>query len=735
MSLSHRRPATARPVSVARDAQSLAPPPPARDETIETVGRHQRLRATVAVGGRLGLSLQHSPATIDIIQRSVMLERGYTHAEDAADSAPGVSSGGSPGNPAQLLMRGFTGDQILMLRDGIYYGPTTTVNRPQNTFNLESLQIIKGPSSVIYGQGAVGGTVDMTTRDPALDAAHANALVSYGSFNTWNAGIGGSLPLTKTLAIRADFSRTSSDGYVKGADPHSNDLTVALLWKPSNTFTARLGMDYLTDQLSTYYGTPLVPTAQTGPPAHGLLQSTQGLGVARASLWRYYNVRDPRAASTNATPTLRLSWQPRSDMAFTNKSYFVYAKRRWDNAEAYTYIGGPGSADASGNPIAPGRIGRDRFYVYQNQHQVGDTLYGQFDQHLGSIRNRVVVGGDAYYIRFIRNRGFPDASYADSVSLVSPEGGALGAFSGELPYRKSPTTLRDAAVFFEDVLTFHDNLRLVSGYRYDWLYLDRQNYAQNGAFLPGSSFTGHYNPSNFRIGPVWDLAPNLSLYGTFTTAEDPPGSSLFLANRGQFTRLARTRQGEIGLKGSFWQDRVTTTLALYDIRRSHILVATGPDTVAQGGAQVSRGIELQSDLTPMHNFRISGNVAYTYSRYRNFFPYAGVNASNNQVPDVPSVTTNLWGTWSHVAGLPADLGAGLRYVSQRKGDYANTLTLDRYALANVFAAWHFQKHVTVYGRIDNLANKHYIQWADVSYPSEVLLGAPRSFSISVQAGF
>lgn len=125
----------------------------------------------------------------------------------------------------------------------------------------------------------------------------------------------------------------------------------------------------------------------------------------------------------------------------------------------------------------------------------------------------------------------------------------------------------------------------------------------------------------------------------------------------------------------------------------------------------------------------------TYSRYGSFHPSAALNASGNQVPNVPAVTANLWGIWSRVADLPLDLGAGLRYVSARKGDYANTLSLKDYALVNVFAGWHAYKGVTVYGRIDNIGNKHFVQWADTSYPGQILLGAPRSFSISVQAGF
>ncbi|QEH97081.1 TonB-dependent receptor [Gluconobacter thailandicus] len=707
----------------------------AREEHITAHGRLQSLKDTAVIGGRLGLTVQHNPATINVIQRSLMEQRGYAHAEEAADSAPGVSSGGSPGSPAQMMMRGFSGNQVLILRDGIYYGPTTMVNRPLNSFNLESVQVLKGPSSVLYGQGAVGGTVDMRTRDPAFDAPHANALVSYGSFNTWNAGVGGSIPINDTLAIRSDFSRTSSDGYVAGADPHSNDFTTTLLWHPSSKFTARLGVDYLTDRLSTYYGTPLVPLSQMQDRVGGLLSSSKGLGISRSSLWRYYNAKDAKAGSVNVTPTLHLTWQPTVSTAFHNKTYAVYANRSWNNAESYSYISTQGQTDASGNAIAPGRVGRDRFYVYMNQHQVGDTLDGQFDFRVFGMKNRLVVGGDAYYVRLIRNRGFPSSDYADSVSLADPERTSTGSFTGEYPYTKSPTTMVDAGIFMEDVLTIRDNLRVVGGFRYDWLKLDRQNYRQNGTFNAGTSFKGTYHPANFRIGPVYDLTDNISLYGVYTTAEDPPGSNIFLVNKGQFSQLSRSRQGEIGAKGSFWKGHLTSTLSLYDIRRTRVLVATGVDTVATAGVQKSRGVEWQGDLMLGKHWNLSGNVAYTWSRYGSFYPSATVNASGNEVPNVPAVTANLWGVWSRIADLPVDLGAGMRYVSARKGDYANTLSLKDYALVNLFAAWHAYRGVTVYGRIDNVGNKHFIQWADTSYPSEVMLGAPRSFSISLQAGF
>ncbi|NVN02276.1 MULTISPECIES: TonB-dependent receptor [Asaia] len=715
--------------------QAVAQDQGANDEYITAHGQSTGLNARPAIGGRLGLSLQHNPASIAVIDQKIISQRGYAQAEQAADFAPGVTSGGSPGNPAQLMMRGFSGNQILILRDGFYFGPTTMVNRPLNTFNLEAVEVLKGPSSVLYGQGAVGGTVDMRTRSPDPDHAHLDTLVSYGSFNTWNAGIGGSIPLSPTLAIRSDFSRTSSDGYVKGADPHSNDWTTTLLWHPSHNFSARLGMDYLTDELSTYYGAPLVSGSAVQDAAGGLLHSSSGLVVSKASLWRNYNVANPRASSVNATPTLHLNWILNDRLTLHDKAYFSYAKRRWDNAETYSYIGSEGAVDASNAPIEPGRIGRDRFYVYQNQHQVGDTIDARFDSSFFGLKNRLVIGGDAYYLRFIRNRGFPDASYADSVSLTDPEGGALGNFAGEYPYRKSPTTLIDAGLFLEDTLSLTRTLRLIGGFRYDWLSLDRQNYNQNGQFNAATSFKGHYNPANFRIGPVYDILPNVSLYGVYTTAEDPPGSNLFLANKGQFSRLSHSRQGEIGVKASALSGRLVTTLSLFDIRRTRVLVQTGQDSVSTAGSQHSRGVEGQADWRLDRHWSLSGNVAYTDAHYGTFYPDAATDASGNQVPNVPAVTANLWAVWSSALDLPVDLGAGMRYVSARKGDFANTLSLKDYALVNVFAGWHIRRGFTLYGRIDNLANKHFVQWADTSYPSEVLIGAPRSFSISMQAGF
>lgn len=87
-------------------------------------------------------------------------------------------------------------------------------------------------------------------------------------------------------------------------------------------------IDYLTDQLPTYYGTPLVNVVQTGHEVEGLLHSSKGVGIIKGSLYKYYNVSDPPASSQNVTPTLHVDWQMEPEISLHDRAYFYYSKRR-----------------------------------------------------------------------------------------------------------------------------------------------------------------------------------------------------------------------------------------------------------------------------------------------------------------------------------------------------------------------------------------------------------------------
>jgi iron complex outermembrane receptor protein len=684
-------------------------------------------------GSRLGLTARETPASIDTIDAATMLQRGYAHIEDAADSLPGVTSGGSPGDPVGFSVRGFTVNEVTMLRDGVYQGPASMVNRPGNSYNLQSVELLQGPASVLYGQGAVGGALNVVTRQPVFGPTTYDGLFSYGSFNTANAWVGMNTQLSDKVAVRIDLSRTSSSGYVHNDDPDSLNLTASLLWKVTDTVTLRLGLDVLHDDLPSYYGTPLVPAADAVSPLNGVVRSSKGLTIDAATQFTNFNVSDSVRQSTTVSPSATLTWTPSDNIVVTNRAYLFYAERRWQNAETYTFLpAGSGAVNAAGAPIAANQVGRDRFYVYHQQHQVGDTLDATVTGRLLGLDNKYTVGIDASYLQFIRDSGFPDATFADSVNPINVDQGLFGSFPGEFPERHSPTHITDIAGFFEDVLSLTPRLKLVTGLRYEWYDLIRDNFNSDGTFNAATSFRSTYHPTNYRAGLVYDVLPALTLYGQYVTAQDPPGSNVFLANAGQINGLSGSQQEEIGAKSVFLQGRAEATLALYNIQRSNILVTTSDNTVANVGTQRSYGVELSNAVQITPQWRVNANATYTHSRYGTFIdPTTGLNASGNEPPDVPTYTAGFWSLYSDAFGVPVDLGGSVRYVGTRAGDYANTLKLDGYTLVDLSATYHVKPGMELAARVSNLFNKTYAQWADVNYPSEVILGEPRSVTVSL----
>ncbi|OBS52990.1 TonB-dependent receptor [Methylosinus sp. 3S-1] len=666
-----------------------------------------------------------------------MRERGFDQAQDAVAAFPGVIVGTNPISPTSYSMRGFTGNAITVLRDGVYLGPANFINRPANSFNVESVEVLKGPASLLHGQGAIGGVVDIRTKEPSFGPTRFDAFVNGGSFGTVNWGLGGGAQISDDIAARLDVSRSRSSGFVKNAPSDSLNVTTSVLWKPTETFSAKFGFDFLTDNMSPYYGTPMVPAASARSPMTGVISSSTGLTLDRDMRFNNYNVSDALLSSTQILPTAHVVYKPTNEVTFTDDAYYFHADRKWQNAETYTFQGaGNGKVDAYGNAIPAGSFSRDRFYVYHDQHKIGNTLTMTVDRPILGFDNKFLLGSDVNSTHFVRDRGFPSAAIADFVDAWNPSQGAWGVYPGEWPIRRSPTRIDDYAGLFEDVLTLRPDLKLVTGARYEFQRLDRVNYNQNGTFAASSSFRRNYHPFNFRVGAIYDVTNDLSLYGQYSTAKDPIGSAIYVVNAAQNFDLSSSRQYEVGAKASFQDGKGEATLALYEIHRSNILSQMTQNTASNVGSQMSRGVEFAASFLITPQWKASINAAYTYARYGFFYdPSTLVLASGNRPPNVPAWTANLWTSYSNIADLPLDAGFGLRFVDSRAGNNANTLFLESYLLADIGLTYHLTEGVDAMFRVNNLFDRTYVNWAEISYPTEVILGAPRSATFGVAMKF
>ena len=666
-------------------------------------------------GSRLGLSIQELPATLDVISSDEMLGRGFASVEEAADSQPGVVSGGSPGDLEQFSMRGFTGDEITELRNGLYIGPEDMVGRPENTFNVASVEILQGPASVLFGLGAVGGAVNVVDKGPSFGPTSMEALVADGSFGSTELGIGGNTHVGD-LAFRLDASRTSTDGYVQNSPAYSNELTGSMTWRINDRLSLQFSMDYMQDRPSGYFGTPLVPISFATDPLKGVLSSAT-VAIDKPMEFVNYNVANAHIGSTQVWPHIFLSWHPTDNISVENYVYYLRANRDWYDAETYTF-----DTDEPGYVGIP-RIDRDRFFVIHHQNMIGDQGSVTLSDSIFGHANKVVVGYEYSHLEFYRTAGGPPD---DNVDPFVPDQGIFNTlYPTPLASSSSESVWNDYSAFFEDVFDITKELRLVTGGHYDQMQL---SYLDFGG---GGGYNQTYITGSERIGLVYNVNPYLTPYIAYSTANDPPNGEIFESSPEIFPS-SHAWQVEGGVKGGSPSGNLDFTAAVYRIQRDNILTQTGLESFTNVGGQASKGGEFSTDFKLTPNWTVSMNGSYTDSKFSSYVdPDTGVDDTGNQPADVPKWTANAWTSYQNVGGVPLELGGGVRYIGKRWGDEANTLLLEDYTLVNLYASYHVTPGILVTARVNNALNKEYAQWADIYYPTQVLLGPPRYFEVSL----
>jgi iron complex outermembrane receptor protein len=710
-------------------------------DSVTVVGRtvgDLGLNGTPTTASRLGLRALDVPASIDVLDSRVMDARGYQKVSDVVGRMAGVVSGEHPTAPSSFTMRGFTASQVATLRDGIWLGPSTMVMRPQNTFNLERIELLRGPSSVVNGQGSVAGAINAVTKSAEPTAAtRGNALLSYGQFNTYHAAAGVTGPVTDTLWYRADVSRSGSDGYVERMNSGSTNVTASLLWRPTPRLRVRVSGDYLDDDLAKYFGTPLVPQSAAVDPLD-VLRTTTGETIDGRTRFVNYNVDDGIARADQTLLRADLAWDPADGVTLTNVAYGFDAERRWQNAEGYVYC--TAVVDVC---RAVGQVQRyyGYFVISHDQRLYGDRVTLNVNRPIGGRTNSAVVGAEYSTLDFERTRGFRRQAPlvpGDAVDLLNPVPGRYGP----LELRGiSPTTIDTWGVFVEDSMAVTGRLRLTGALRVDGLDLNRQNLSPTRIPEAGG-FARDFTWWSWRAGTVATLAPGLVAYGQFSNAKDPVSSNIFLVNANQNFDLTGTTQWEAGMKADLQNGRTQLTAAYFDIRRDDVLDRFALDSVTNIGGIGSRGVELTAAVQLDAHARIGANVGYTDAAFRasaNFDRLAG-----NRAPNVPKGTANLWASYQDIAGLPLEIGGSARYVGERFANNANLIAMKAYGVADLYAAW-TRGRLRVTARVDNVTDSVYAAWADPFYVSQadpsflyanqLMLGAPRTASVQLQIGF
>ena len=660
------------------------------------------LRTPSRSASRLGLTPLETPASLDIISGETARLRGQTTVLEAvSQNGTGITAYGSPGfGLGAFTSRGFAGqNSIQTLFDGtrLYVG-ANTFTFPFDTWNVERIEVLRGPASVLYGDGAIGGVVNVVSKKPLFTPLNV-ARVGLGEDGVARAAIDTTGPVGESLAYRLNVSGNRAGGWLTPEGDFRNlAVSGALTLQATPDLAVTLSHDLGYQEPTRYWGTPLVNGR-----------------VPDLIRFNNYNVRDSKIAFTDNWTQLRTEWTPTADLTVRNTAYRLQSRRHWRDVEQYRFNPATGLVDRS-----------DYLEIYHQQEQIGNRFDATVRGSLFGLAHQFSAGFDVNHITFRHTNNF-FFEKSDSVPLTGYDPGFFPAEGRATPAYATSTS--QASVFAEDRLFLTERLSLLTGVRFDAPRLYRED------LRTGASFERSFRALGYRFALLYEPTPDTSLYASYATATDPVNSLITLSQSLAGFELSTGRQVEVGAKGLAFGGAVEWTLAGYRIVKDNLISAVpGQPTVStQVGQQSSLGAEAALSWLPAPGWRIDANLALLHAQYDDFSQNVGgvaVSYAGNQPVNVPEQVANLWVNWAFARDWEGRIG--LQHVGEVFSDFGNTARRPAHTLVNLGLDHQVTAASRLSLRVFNLFDKTYaIDGSAVNGVGTAwLLGRPRSFEVA-----
>ncbi|NJN30680.1 MAG: TonB-dependent siderophore receptor [Synechococcales cyanobacterium RM1_1_8] len=669
---------------------------------------------TATAGTRTDTPLEDVPQSIQVIPKRILEEQGAATLGESLRNVSGATTGdiAAERGATSLILRGFESNNIL--RNGLR-DQTTRFNA--GSTNIERIEVLKGPASVLFGAGDLGGTVSIVTEEP-LDEPQYEFELSADQYGSYRPSIDFTGPLTNdgALSYRLNASYENKERFQDFSETETYFFSPVIKVLETDRTNLILELEYLKERFeggSTEL--PAVGTVISSP--FGKVDIDENLG-------------EPSLEEGEATQ-IRIGYRLSHELG---NNWLI------KNELLASFQNSPNSVG-----VTPTRLlddGRTLQRVYTdnpssfNNYTFNTSLLGQL--FTGDVEHKLLIGleraveksEDLIEFRSIRS----------NIDIFDPEYGPDSLFPS-LDSPLTPFILQDAdsevkswGFYLQDQISFSDQFILVLGGRLDIVDQDFQDVANPSFPTDFESQDSVFSP---RIGLVYKPWPNLSLYGGYSKSFIPtlgqecdraddgscqvdPSTGAELG--GSVLGPERGQQFEVGAKASLFDERLSATLSYYRLVRNDFKT-NDPNSIrnfqTQIGEQVSQGVELDlvGELAP--GWQLIGSYAYTDATVTK----DDVVDEGNRLPNVPIHAASLWTTYTLQAGELRGLGLGLgmNYEGEREGVLDNSFDLPGYTRWDA-ALFYERDRFRAQLNFNNIFNKRYFQGArnDV----RVIPGAP-----------
>lgn len=638
------------------------------------------------------------PQSVEVVTRKVIEDQRGVRVEQALRNVSGISLGdvGQSGIAADVAYcRGFPCGYF---KNFLRNEDQNQVLTYRDIANIQRLEVLKGPASVLYGRSEPGGIVNIITKQPLADR-YASIDQIIGSYNYYRTmmDVTGPLNESKTLRFRLNGAYENTESFRDIVRGQRYFVAPVFTWIAGDRTTITIDGEYIRDRRTPDSGIPAI-----------------GTGLAQVPNSRFLGEPFDTMAFEEGRAGLTVEHR------FSN-DWRIESRFRADRSTATAYRTVPLAVLPDNQSVA--RFFFDQLAPISSYYWRNDVI-GKF--LTGSIGHELLTGVEV---------GRQYASYDqaavpfDTFNFINPVYGQTpGPTLGLTPFSHSFANALGGYV--QDQISVFENLHFLLGARGDYFY-QHSNVA--GVDTKAEDFA--FSP---RIGVTYQPLSPIAFYANVTRSF-VPNFGPFTAARDQFKPTTGT-QYEAGIKIQIVPGRLTSTLAFYRILKKDVLAAdpTNPLFFVQTGAQRSQGIEF--DLTAQ--LSAAWKVIATYASTDARITADTTVPVGNRLPLVARHTGSLWTTYDLQEGALRGLGAGIGLfaVGERAGDLANSFELPGYVRTD--AALYYRKP-EIFGRtnliaqlnVQNLLDQEYFYSGGRSRASAAFPGAPLTFLGSIKLEF
>ena len=619
--------------------------------------------------------LLDTPQTITVISKEVMEEQGATTLRDVLKNVPGLTiTAGEGGNPAgdNLTLRGFSARNDIFV-DGV----RDLSPQSRDPFNLEQVDVVKGPGSVYTGRGSTGGSINLLNKTPGLRRSFGGTL-DFGTDRTRRATADVNLPIGDNMAFRLNLLGHHSG--VAGRDVVKFDrwgVAPSFTWGLGKPTRATVSYYKLKQNNISDYGIPWVPATN-----NALVEfRDRPAPVPRNT---FYGLRDRDFEKLNSDlVTLKLEHDFNDGLSLRNQLRFA-------NSSRDSIATPPRFANINSTAI------NRELRSWQTEDKVWDNQTDFIARFAtGAIEHALVTG-----LNLTRENNTRRTRTAPNMltTLFNPNPDDVFTAPITVGPIVGDVTANSQALYLFDTAKFGSKWELNGGLRWD-------RFDADGITTTGLPVSRVDRMLSVRAGAVFKPLPEGAVYASYGTSLNPSLEGLSYNTANTVIDPEKTYTIEAGSKWAFFNSRVLLSGALFRVEklnaRTRGVLPGDPPQVLEGKQRVD-GAELS----------LEGNLTRAWQVLAGYTLLDSTTIDSNvpaeigkQLVNTPRNSFNVWSTYRLPSGF--HFGGGARFVDPRFGNTINTRFVDEYWTFDVMASYPISKHIDLRLNLYNLTDEFY----------------------------